>query len=334
MKGFKIGDLSVNVPVVLAPMAGYTDTAMRHLCARFHCGLTFTEVANAAGIVHGSKPTLHIMETKYDIGPVVAHMYGSDPGVMAEAAVIVERLGRFDAIDINCGCPVRKIVSKGAGAALIRKPERIGEIIAEVKNSVSLPVTIKTRIGFSSDEMNIIDILHAAENAGADAISVHARFATSKHSGGADWDTLAEVKDRASIPVIGNGGIASASDVLDMLSRTGVDAVMIGRAAIGNPWIFDEVVCLLQGDDHTGHTDIEHRDLIEEHLRMLTDLKAIERLYRRRRSLPPDVSASLHFRGHLAKYLAGRTCWANIRRGLHYVNSPALVMQAVDAALM
>jgi tRNA-dihydrouridine synthase B len=334
LKPLKIGNVTVELPVVLAPMAGYTDPVMRMLCRRYGCGLAYTEVANSEGIVRGQKPTMHILETTPGEAPVVAHIYGANPEVMARAAVEIEKLGRFQIIDINCGCPVRKIVAKGAGAALMRNPEKIGAIVKAVKSACSLPVTVKTRIGFSPSKMNISEIAHAVEDNGASAIAIHVRFASERHIGKIDWETLARIKTELSIPVIGNGGVNVAADAPRMLSETGVDAVMIGRAAIGNPWIFDEIHAVLTDRPYAPHSRAEHRAVIEEHIRELAKLKELERKCGRRKPRTgTDESTALHFRSHLVGYLKGFRGFGEVRRNFQSLNSTDAVMAAVDKVL-
>jgi len=329
MKPFLIGNVKVEIPVALAPMAGYTDSAFRSMCKKFHCGLVFTEVTNAAGIVHGSKPTLHLLETVPDERPIGAHIYGSDPGIMADAASIIESLNRFDLIDINCGCPVRKIVAKGAGAALMKDPKKIHDIVRAVRERVSLPVTIKTRTGFSEDSENISEIAHAAEEAGASAISIHARVASKKHGGSANWKALARVKSERSIPVIGNGGISSADDALRMLNETNVDAIMIGRAAVGHPWLFEEIHAKLFNHDFQPLTMEERKSVMIEHVNKLIALKELEQRVKRRK-LPPEQSAVLHFRGHFFRYFSGFRGFDKIKRNLQTMNSLDQMLEAVD----
>ena len=328
----RIGNLNVEPPVVLAPMAGYTDSAMRSLCMNFGCGMTFTEVTNAEGIVRGSRRTLHMLETSPAERPLGAHLYGSNPESMAAAAAAVEKLGRFDCIDINCGCPVRKIVAKGAGAALMKSPERMAAIVGAVRAAVALPVTVKTRIGLAPDKVSILENLRAVEEAGAAAISIHCRFASNQHRGKADWDLLALVKRQARIPVIGNGGVDRAGDALEMFARTGVDAVMIGRAAVGNPWIFAQVGALLSGEPVRERSLSDLAAIVAEHLRRLTVLKEIER-GNRRAARPAETSAVLLFRGHLYKYLSGLRGWGEVRRGLSEMKTPGDVMAAVDRVI-
>ena len=329
----RIGDISLEVPVFLAPMAGYTDAAFRSICRDHGCGMTMTEVVNAEAVVHGSKRTLHLLETVPGERPVGAHIYGRKPDIMAEAAATIEELGRFDLIDINCGCPVRKIVAKGSGVALMSDPARIGDIVAAVKGAVRMPVTVKTRLGIDPDNPTLSDVAQAVQESGGNAVFIHARFASSRHSGPADWEALARIKSERSIPVVGNGGISTASDAVRMMEETGVDGAMIGRAAVGNPWIFDEVRCLFSGEACEPHAPAEHRAVIERHLKALTALKTMERRYRRRRSLPPDQAAALHFRSHLVRYMSGMHGWRELTRNLQNVNTVEAVMEAVDRVM-
>ncbi|MBU4201480.1 MAG: tRNA-dihydrouridine synthase [Verrucomicrobia bacterium] len=306
LKPLRIGAVKVDFPVLLAPMAGYTDAVMRALARRYHCGMAFTEMANAEGIVRGSKPIIHILETTPGERPVAAHIYGAHPDTLAQAAAIIEQTGRFQVIDFNCGCPVAKIVSKGAGAALMKHPDKIAQIVRAMTQAVSLPVTVKTRLGLAPDHMNISEIAQAVEESGGSAITIHARFADGRHAGPPDWPALARIKSERTIPVIGNGGITSADNALLMLTETGVDGVMIGQAAIGNPWIFRETWSVLRGQRPLPHSVREHRAIIEEHLRLLIAHKdkAI-RAKQRPRRCNAERDAVLHFRAHLAGYIRG-----------------------------
>ena len=329
----KIADVSIDCPVFLAPMAGYTDAAFRSICRDCGCDMTMTEVVNAEAIVHGSRRTMHLLETVPGERPVGAHIYGCKPDIMARAAVTIEQLDRFDLIDINCGCPVRKIVAKGSGVALMSDPEKIADIVRTVREAVQLPVTVKTRLGIDPEHRTLSEVAQAVEEAGGSAIFVHARFASSRHSGPADWDALARVKSERGIPVIGNGGVSVASDVPAMLEQTGVDGVMIGRAAVGNPWIFDEIHCLLCGGTRKPHGPTEHRAMIARHLEGLIALKSMEKRYRRRRSLPADQAAARHFRSHLVRYMSGMRGWRELTRNLQQINTAEAVMEAVDEVL-
>jgi len=332
-KPLRIGHLTVDFPVILAPMAGYTDAVMRAMAWRQHCGMAFTEVISAEGILRGSLQTLHILDTMPAERPIVAHIYGSNPDTLARAAQFIEKTGRFHLIDLNCGCPVAKIVAKGAGAAMMKHPEKIGRCVRAIKQAVALPVTVKTRLGLAPGLMNISEIARAVEEGGGDAITIHARFATACHTGPADWPALARIKSKISIPVIGNGGVTSAADALRMIAETGVDGVMIGKAAVGNPWIFNEVRSALRGRPHQAHSLAEHREVIAEHLRLLVIHKEKARKAKRRPRHTPELDAVLHFRAHLVGYFRGFAGSNELKRNLQTLRTVEDVMKIVDEQL-
>ena len=208
LQPLNIGSVIVNDPIILAPMAGYTDAAFRSLCLEQGASLVVTEMVNAMGIVLKAPHTLQYLETYENEHPVAAHIYGSKPDIMGEAAAIVESMNRFDFIDINAGCPVPKIMSRGDGAGLLRNPEKLHQVVKAVCASTSLPVTVKTRIGVSAKHpVNMSEIGQSIEEGGAKAIFLHARFAKDRHTGPAQWEALAKFKKERSIPVVGNGGI-------------------------------------------------------------------------------------------------------------------------------
>jgi len=329
----RIGELCVSVPLLLAPMAGYTRLPFRTICKRLGCGLAFTEVVTAEGILRRSPQTLRFLESLAEERPVAAHIYGSNPDSLASAAQIVESLGRFDLIDINCGCPVSKVMRKGAGAALMQEPEKIRAIVQAVSRAVSLPVTVKTRLGISRELFNISEVAHEIEEGGASAIFLHARFASDKHSGPADWEALKRIKKERSIPVIGNGGITQAHHASDMFQQTGVDGVMVGRAAIGNPWIFEEIHCLWAGRPYHPPSREERREVIAEHLDRLYELTMIENNTRKRRRQATERDVCRRFRGHLVAYLSGMRGLRKLRKHLLETSSRETVMAAVDEIL-
>ncbi len=329
VKPLQIGDLTIPFPVMLAPMAGYTDMAMRTLCLEHGSGLVMTEVISTQAINYNSKRTFHMLETGENEHPIGAHIYGHDPEAMAMAAVTIEKLGRFDFIDINCGCPVRKLVTKGNGAALMKSPELIGKIVSSVSDAVSLPVTVKTRIGLSLEFRNISEVAQAVEEGGGKAIFIHARLASNRHNGEADWVALAEIKKERTIPVIGNGGINEAADAAAMFEATNVDGVMIGRAALGNPWIFDEIGSLLEKKIYNRCSHTEWRAVIMKHLMMIIALKEKEFDYRKM-NLSAEEAAVICFRGHLNQYLCGLAGNMHIRRNMQKLKSLQDVGAAVD----
>ncbi len=329
----RIGTLTVDFPFMLAPMAGYTELPFRLLCKRYGAGLVFTEVATVEGIIRSTPRTLHYLQTVAAERPVGAQIYGTNPASMAEAARVIEAIGTFDLIDINCGCPVRKIVRHGAGVALMNNPSQIERIVRAVRTATSLPVTVKTRLGLVPQRPDIGQVAHAAESGGANALTVHARFASERHNGPARWDILAQVKQTCSIPVIGNGGVRCAQDALDMLTQTGVDGVMIGRGAIGNPWIFDEIHHILENKPYTPPTPDERRAVIIEHMEMLYARSEEEGRWRKRQRSSAEQVACQKFRAHLLYYLAGWPGIGMVRRQLSELNTRAAIIDLVDHIL-
>lgn len=329
----QIGALNIASPFWLAPMAGYTDAAFRSVCRDFGGGLFYTEVAVAEGLIRDSKPSWHLMETVEGEGPIAGHIYGAEPDVMAAVAAMIEKTGRFAAIDINCGCPVRKIVAKGAGAALIRTPELIGEIVRAVRSAVSLPVLVKTRIGFKTDNERITEIAQAVEEAGASALAIHGRYADRQHRGPVDWDLIRTIKRRSHIPILGNGGLFTAEEAVERLTGYEVDGVLIARGAVGNPWIFEDAERLRRGEAIRKHDLAELRGVIETHLDRLIALKVKEGRCRRRSDFEPDRGAALHFRCHLMQYLSGLSNWVDIRRSMNTICTPVDIMHAVDLVI-
>ena len=329
----RVGGLEIDFPFLLAPMAGYTDAAFRSVCLDYGCGGTFTEVVVAQGLMRGSKPSWHMLETAENEHPVAAHIYGSEPAVMARTAAMIEETGRFDFIDINCGCPVRKIVAKGAGAALIKDPALIGRIVRAVKAAVKLPVTVKTRIGFYDGQEMITTIAREVEDNGGDMLAIHGRYAALHHRGPVDWEMIARIKQMLTIPVVGNGGLMTAADALEKMQSSGVDGIMLARGAVGRPWIFEDVAAIQRGEQ----PKVRHHDelcaVIRTHLDRLVALKHKEARYRRKSDFNPDWSAALNFRSHLIQYLRGFADWSDVRRRLNSIRSTDDILEIVETVL-
>jgi len=241
---FKIGSLCIENTTVLAPMAGITDMPFRRLVKETGCGLVCSEMISANGLMYGSKKTeRYLCHTDVE-KPISVQIFGKDPAIMADAAAFVASRGA-DIIDINFGCSVKKVLRNGYGAALMQDPKGAEALLSAVRKVIDIPLTIKIRTGWDPSGEDAMSISRIAENCGVDAICVHPRTAPQLFRGTADWSLIAAIKRQASIPVIGNGDIALADDAMRMQGETGCDAVMIGRAALSNPWIFSGVIALM-----------------------------------------------------------------------------------------
>lgn len=225
---------------MLAPMAGAADRAFRELCASFGAGYVVTEMVSSKGLEHQNKKTNELMELSAEERPAAIQLFGNEPEVMARAAQAAMAFSP-DAIDINMGCPAPKVCNSGSGSALMKAPALCGRIVRAVKDAVPVPVTVKLRKGWDSRSVNAVEVAQICADAGADAIAVHGRTREQMYLPGADWGIIAAVKRAVGVPVIGNGDVAGAKDAARMLEETGCDFVMIGRAALGNPWIFREI---------------------------------------------------------------------------------------------
>jgi len=262
----KIGTVTLDSNVILAPLAGITNLPFRLLAKEAGCGLVCSEMVSSHGLVHKSQKTANMLKSVPAEKPLSAQIFGADPDLMAEAAAMVEGMGA-DILDINFGCAVRKIVKTGSGAALMRTADRAEAVLKAVRKAIRIPLTIKIRTGWDASGEQAFNIAKIAEANGADAIAVHPRTAKQQFSGRADWSIIAALKKTVSIPVIGNGDIFSAQDALKMLDETGCDAVMIGRKAIGNPGIFSQIRALLDGVAESDEDPGRRFDLMVRYLK-------------------------------------------------------------------
>ena len=261
-----IGSVKLENKTILAPLAGITNLPFRLLAKEAGCALVCSEMISAHGLINKSGRTQQMLDSLPEEKPLSVQIFGSQPDVMAEAARLVESAGA-DIIDINFGCAVRKITKTGSGVALMREPHTAKAVIRSVRKAVAIPLTVKLRSGWDATGSQAFEISRIAESCGVDAIAIHPRTATQGFSGHADWRIIKELKKRVTVPVIGNGDIFSAEDALAMLDRTGCDAIMIGRMAIGNPWIFAHVRARICGETEPD-VDLDQRfDIMKRYLR-------------------------------------------------------------------
>ena len=243
----RFGNLEVNNPIVLGPMAGVTDWAFRTICAEMGANITVTEMVSSRALVYKDQKSAKLLR-KNEGSLCGAQIFGNDPAIMAQAAVMALDISGCDFLDINMGCPMPKIANSGDGCGLMRTPELAGQIVAAVKQAVRVPVTVKCRLGWDKGSLNVLDFTKRMEDNGADLVAVHGRTRSMLYSGVADWDMITKVKQNLSIPVIANGDIISGETAVKCLKRTGADGVMIGRASFGDPWVFAEAKAALAGD--------------------------------------------------------------------------------------
>ena len=241
-----IGNLQVNNPIILGPMAGVTDWAFRTICARMGANITVTEMVSSRALVYKDQKSAKLLR-KNEGSLCGAQIFGNDPAIMAEAAVLALEISGCDFLDINMGCPMPKIANSGDGCGLMRTPELAGQILSRVVDAVKVPVTVKCRLGWDKGSINVLDFTKRMEDNGASLVAVHGRTRAMLYSGVADWDMITKVKNQLSIPVIANGDIVDAETALKCLKRTGADGLMIGRATFGDPWIFAEVKAAMEG---------------------------------------------------------------------------------------
>jgi len=295
----------------LAPMAGMTDWTMRVLCYRMGANYACSEMVSAMGLMcakPGNMVYRHLLEVHPEETNTACQLFGRDPSVMAEATQRVTALGRFQSIDINMGCPARKVVHSGEGSALLLKPDLAYKIMEAVKNSTHLPVTVKTRLGYDEDSMNAVELGKAAQSLGLKWLCVHGRTRQQQYSGKADYAAIARIREQLTIPVIANGDVFTGSDAARILRESGCDSLMIGRGAMGNPWLFRESLAAIRGTEAQPVTLQERVDTALSHARWMVDFKG-ERL------------GVMEMRKHIGHYIGGLRGATALRRELNMAKS-------------
>ncbi len=320
----KIGTVDIDSPFVLAPLAGVSDSPFRRLAREQGAGAVYTEMVSADGLIRGNDATMDYLAFEPEERPIGVQLFGSDPAIMAEATRVIDALPaekRPDLVDINMGCPVRKVVNRRAGAALMQDVPLIERIVRAMSEATDLPVTAKIRLGWDGDSRNVIDVARALEGSGARAVAIHARTRAEKFEGNAHWDLIGEAKRAVGIPVIGNGDVRSAEDALRMMRETGCDAVMLGRAAFGDPWVFKRIRALVErGELLPPPTAQERLEAGIRHLHMLVE-SAGER------------AAAKEMRKHVAWYIKGLPHSARVREQVNHTRDATEMVELMRTYL-
>lgn len=312
----KIGALRLEGPFTAAPMAGITDAPSRLLCREQGASLVYSEMVSAKGMIYGSRNTERLLKMYPEEKPVAFQIFGSDPEIMGAAARMLE--GRENAVlDINCGCPVPKVVKNGEGSALMKDLDLLYDVVRAVRENTTKPVTAKIRAGWSLNSLNAPEAAKAIEAAGASAVAVHGRTREQFYEGPADWGVIADVKKAVSIPVIGNGDVARGADAIRMMDETGCDLVMIARGALGNSWIFRDAMALWRGEDLPPAPSLEEKTaMMVRHFDMLCAEKG-------------DYTAVREMRKFVGWYIKGIRGAAAKRREVNGIDDPAEMREAL-----
>lgn len=316
---WKIGNIEIKNNIVLAPMAGISNTSYRKIIKSMGCGLIFAEMVSDKAIVFDNAKTIDLLKMDDSERPIAQQIFGSDVESFVSAAKKIEQLMHPDIIDINMGCPVPKIaVRSQAGSALLKNPKRIGEIVRAVCDAVSVPVTVKIRAGWDENNINCVEVARIVEKNGASAITIHARTRSQGYSGKADWNLIKQVKESVSIPVIGNGDVTTPELAKKMLDETGCDAVMIGRGVLGNPWLIKQSLDYIEKGSYDKNISLDEKiDMLKKHFEMLTEDKN-------------EKLALLEIRSHAIWYLKGMEGSAKVKNKICSAKSIDEIFNILD----
>ncbi len=318
---FKIGNIKMENNVVLAPMAGISNSAFRTIAKEMGCGLIYAEMVSDKALVYNSKKTKDLLYITENERPIVQQIFGNDKDSFVKAAKIVYELMKPDIIDINMGCPVPKVAIRAqAGSALLKDVSKIYDIVSAVVNSVPIPVTVKIRSGWDSKSINAVEVAKICEKAGASAICVHPRTRAQGYSGLSDWSIIKEVKNNVKIPIIGNGDIKKPQDAYNMIEETGCDAVMIGRGVLGNPWLIKNTINYLSNKPLIEVTNKEKVEMCLKHFNYLLKSK-------------PEKQAVFEIRSHVGWYFKGIKDSNNMKRMFYNITTKEEFFELIDKCL-
>lgn len=320
---WKIGNVKVDGPLVMAPMAGISNSAYRRILKSLGVDLIYAEMVSDKALVYKNEKTYDLLKMRDEERPIVQQIFGSDVDSFVEAARIVEAYMKPDIIDINMGCPVPKVAVRAqAGSALLKNPKKIGEIVSAVVKAVNVPVTVKIRSGWDESSINAVEVAKIIEKSGASAIAIHARTRKQGYSGKADWSIIKEVKQAVSIPLIGNGDVTTPEDFVRMMDETGCDAVMIGRGLLGNPWLVKQIKEYIEFNKVKTYPSIKDRiDMIKKHYELLLEDK-------------PEKLALLEIRSHAIWYLKGMPNSNEIKNAICGAKSSKEIFDILDKYLI